>query len=192
MINSQPVQSDKIVGNAPISIFGINISIYMNPYTQFPVPLVQEHSKGLKIFGENLHGWLTRLVVPRDNIMGEYVNIMVVMLWLLASLGHQQPWFWLYNQADPCFPWGRLSTTWGTFHKQFFHRNSNTMEIWFCSHQRCNEAIAMKFCTCHDSYAVVGWAKFCSDMILHNGVTLKPISHQIQFTIGKSSMKWAL
>ena len=43
--------------------------------------------------------------------------------------------------------------------------------------------IAMKFCTLHDSCAVVPHAKFCSNMISYCGVTLKPIFNS--FWIGK-------
>ena len=79
---------------------------------------------------------------------------------------------------------------WDPFHEWFFHHNSNLMEILFCSHPSCNEVIAMKFCTGHDSCAVVGCAKFCSDMMSYNGVTLKPIFHPIWITMEKSFVKW--
>ena len=68
--------------------------------------------------------------------------------------------------------------------KQLFHCNSNLMEISFCSHPSCSNVIAMKFCTWHNSYAVVACAKFHSDfiyMIPYHGVTLKR----------KSFMEWA-
>ena len=53
----------------------------------------------------------------------------------------------------------------GPFHERFFHGNSNSMEISFCSHPSCSTVIAVKFCTWHDSCAVVARAKFCSDII---------------------------
>ena len=54
------------------------------------------------------------------------------------------------------------------------------MEISFCSHLSYSKVIfAMKFCTWHDSCAVVECAKFCSDMMLYDGVTLKRISRRI-------------
>ena len=46
----------------------------------------------------------------------------------------------------------------------------------------------MKFCTWHDSCAVVACAKFCSDMILYNGFTLKPIS--IEFELRWKNPPW--
>ena len=52
---------------------------------------------------------------------------------------------------------------WGPFHKQFFHCNSNSMEISFQSHLNCVEMITMKFCTWHDSHVVMVDAKCCSD-----------------------------
>ena len=33
------------------------------------------------------------------------------MLWLLASPGHQQQWYWLCRIAGPCLAWARISTT---------------------------------------------------------------------------------
>ena len=53
--------------------------------------------------------------------------------------------------------------------------------------------IVAKYCTWHDSCAVVACAKHCSDMIPYNGVTLKPIFHfpsNVSFD-GKIAMKWA-
>ena len=49
----------------------------------------------------------------------------------------------------------------------------------------------MKCCTPHDSCAVLACAKFCSIMMLYNGITLKPISHLIWIAKEKSFMKWA-
>ena len=80
---------------------------------------------------------------------------------------------------------------WDRFQELFFHRNSNSMEILFCSHPNCSEVIAMKFCTWHDSCVVMTCAKFCRDMILYNGVTMKRIFHWIWIMMEKSFMKWA-
>ena len=55
----------------------------------------------------------------------------------------------------------------------------------------CSKVIAMKFCTWHNSSTVVASAKFCSYMILYNGVMLKTIFHWILITMEKSSMKRA-
>ena len=82
--------------------------------------------------------------------------------------------------------------TWSPFHKRFFHRNANSVEISFYSHPSCREVITMKFCTWQDSFAVVPCAEFCSDMIPCNGVTLKPVFHKIWITMKISFMKWAL
>ena len=53
------------------------------------------------------------------------------------------------------------------------------MEISFSSHLNCSKVIAIKFCTWHDSCAVVASEKFCRNMTPYNGVTLKPIFHRI-------------
>ena len=49
----------------------------------------------------------------------------------------------------------RLIGVRGPFHEQFFHRNSNSIEILFCCYQSYNKVIAMKLCIWHDSCAVV-------------------------------------
>ena len=35
----------------------------------------------------------------------------LLMSWLLASPGHQQPWYWLCRRVGLCLIWGRTSTT---------------------------------------------------------------------------------
>ena len=68
--------------------------------------------------------------------------------------------------------------------------NSNSMYISFCSHRSFNIVINMKFCIWHNSSAVVAYAKFCSDMLLYKGVTLKPLFHRIWIMMEQSFMKW--
>ena len=41
----------------------------------------------------------------------------------------------------------------------------------FFFHPSSNHAITTKFCTCHDSYAVIACAKFCSDVRARNRIT---------------------
>ena len=67
----------------------------------------------------------------------------------------------------------------GPFPERFFHRSSNSTEKSFCSHPSCSQMIATKSCTWHDSCAVMTCAKFDSDKIHFNGVTLKPVFHWI-------------
>ena len=71
--------------------------------------------------------------------------------------------------------WSGPVTCWpgGPFHERFFNCNSNLMEVSFRSHPCGREVIAMRFCTGHHSCAVASAAKFCSDIIPYNGVTLK-------------------
>ena len=77
------------------------------------------------------------------------------------------------------------------FPERFFHPNSNWMDISFCSHPSCSEVIAMKFCTWHDSPAIMTCAKFCSNILPYNGVIRKLNSHRILITTEKSLVKWA-
>ena len=47
----------------------------------------------------------------------------------------------------------------------FSYQHSNLMQISFWSHPDANLGIATKFCTCHDSCAVVACVKICSVLI---------------------------
>ena len=71
------------------------------------------------------------------------------------------------------------SLTWAPFHKRFFHRNSNSMEIIFHSLLGSNTLIATKFCTWHNSCAVVACAKICCDLMAINGITARRMFHRI-------------
>ena len=73
------------------------------------------------------------------------------------------------------------------FHCGFVKLNS--MDI-FCYHPYCSEMIATKFCTYHDSCAVVVCAKCRSDAMTSRRITVKRIFHRI--SIGsKKLVKWA-
>ena len=61
------------------------------------------------------------------------------------------------------------------FTKKLCH-NPNSMEIPFCFFPDLNPLITTKFCTCHDSCAVMACAKFCSDQVTRNGLLPKQIS----------------
>ena len=54
-----------------------------------------------------------------------------------------------------------------------------SIEASFSFHPICSEVITMKFCTWHESCAVVAHAKFCNDMVPYCRIILKPIFHQI-------------
>ena len=77
------------------------------------------------------------------------------------------------------------------FSNVFFHRNSNSMEISFHSHLDSNTVIATKFCTWHDSCAVVACAKICCDLMASNGITARRIFHRIWIAGKKSLVKRA-
>ena len=74
----------------------------------------------------------------------------------------------------------------GLFHQQFFHHNSNLMEILFHS----NKIIAPKFCRWRDSCAIVTWTKICCSLIASNWNTVMRIFHRIWILSKKWSVKW--
>ena len=80
----------------------------------------------------------------------------------------------------PFLPFKIMSVTQNPFHKRFFHCYSNSMDILFCSHPSCSEVIAIKFCTWHDSCAVMACAKFVVVWYPTNGVILKPIFQRFE------------
>ena len=75
------------------------------------------------------------------------------------------------------------------FHLQYFHHNSNVMEISYCSHLNFNQPIAPSFFTCHDSCAVMACAKSWSDIITKNWITVKRNFHQIWFVMEQALVK---
>ena len=60
-----------------------------------------------------------------------------------------------------------LLTAIDPFHLWFFNHNS------VCLHPNSNEVIATKFCTCHDSIAVLACAKICSNMMTRYWIIAK-------------------
>ena len=87
-------------------------------------------------------------------------------------------------------PYSAIDRKWasGSLQEGFFHRNWNFMEIKFCSPLSCSKVIAIKFCTWHDSCAIMACAKFYSDIKPNNRVILKPIFTQIWMTM--NYVKW--
>ena len=65
------------------------------------------------------------------------------------------------------------------------------MEIWFLYHLDSNTVIATKFCTWHDSCAVVACAKICCDLMASNGIIARRSFHRIWITGKKSLVKRA-
>ena len=68
-----------------------------------------------------------------------------------------------------------LVITWGPFCKYFIYHNSDMMESPFWSHLFSNILVATKFCTWHDSCAVVACAKICCDLVAINWITYNKV-----------------
>ena len=79
-----------------------------------------------------------------------------------------------------------LSLTWDTFDERFSHRYSKSMEILARSNPICSQVIALEFDTWHDSCVIMPFARFGSDIISNNWVTLKPSLHRIWIMVKKS------
>ena len=78
----------------------------------------------------------------------------------------------------------------GPFHNSF----SIVFQIWWKFHSALiqfinSEVITFELHTWHNSCADMACAKFCSDMVPYNAVTLKPIFHGIWITMEKSFVK---
>ena len=76
----------------------------------------------------------------------------------------------------------------GSFHGRFF-----VIQIRWKPHSALIHVVVQwplwKFCTWHDSCAVVACRKFCSDIKPYNGVTVKPTFHRILITMEKSFVR---
>ena len=90
-----------------------------------------------------------------------------------------------------CGLWNVCHAVPGTVSLTFFHRNSNSMEISFHAHLDSNAMIATKFCTWHDSCAVVACAKLCCDLMASNRDMARQIFHRIWIAGKKPLMKRA-
>ena len=56
----------------------------------------------------------------------------------------------------------------GPCHQWYFLYNADLMRKSFCFYPDTDRIVAAKFCTCHDSWAVVACAKLCSKMMARN------------------------
>ena len=65
------------------------------------------------------------------------------------------------------------------------------MEISLHSHLNSNTVIATKFCTWHDSCAVVACAKICCDLMASDRIRARQSFHRIWIAGKKSLVKWA-
>ena len=100
-------------------------------------------------------------------------NTMLVYMTLVA---HWTDWGskWAKGWSNFLLRWCRSeSVDLGPVSLTFFHRNSNSMEISFHSHVNSNTMITTKFCTWHDSCAVVACAKNCCDLMASNRITAR-------------------
>ena len=68
------------------------------------------------------------------------------------------------------------------FTNDFSIVNRNRGKFHSALNPSCSEVIAIRFCTWHDSCAVVACEKLCNDMIPINGFILESIFHRIWMT----------
>ena len=62
----------------------------------------------------------------------------------------------------------------------------------FCSYRNSNKAVATKFCTCHNSTAVVACAKIWSSLNFSNGIIAKWMYHLTWIMMNFFSDMWTL
>ena len=80
----------------------------------------------------------------------------------------------------------------GLFHERIFHRKFDApIQVLIVIDKKSDRYEFLHIATLHDRCTVVARAKFHSDIIAYNGITLKPIFHRILIMIGKSFVKWA-
>ena len=85
----------------------------------------------------------------------------------------------------PRWPW-----VWETFYKEFVSTPSKYYKNLGCFYLKNNDQIRSKFCTCHDSSAVVTWAKFWPDLIINFITKARKIFTRFQQWAHKPCGKW--
>ena len=97
-------------------------------------------------------------------------NRMQIHYWDKLEVGISKRWQWQLqrwwfapNEADTDVDIGQVP----------FPSQSRFVWILFCSHPNSNKVITTKFCTCHDSCAVVACAKVWCDIMTRHGITTK-------------------
>ena len=79
----------------------------------------------------------------------------------------------------------------GTSYWCFSHQNSNLLEISFYSFANLSKILTTKYCTCHDSIAVIACAKNCSDLVHGSLTILRRIYHETCILYTNVLVKWA-
>ena len=85
-----------------------------------------------------------------------------------------------------------LCQIWGPCPKRFSIVIQIRWKFLFCLNPNCSGVIAMKFCTWHDSCTVMARAKFCSDMVPCNEVTLHEVLLQWKSTSVYTSSTYSI
>ena len=83
----------------------------------------------------------------------------------------------------------KSATDQGPISLTIFADNSNSMEILSCCNSVAGHQIATKFCTCHDSIAVMQCTKFGSDHHIRIEVRVKQSFHRIWIAMEKPLVK---
>ena len=78
----------------------------------------------------------------------------------------------------------------GPFHWHFCQCNWILKAISFCFDLNSNITITAKFCTWHDSRAVITCGKICSNRVTRNGIVAKLIYQLHLNTNGTASLQW--
>ena len=87
--------------------------------------------------------------------------------------------------------WTELVEPGACFTNDFATVFIKSTKISFCFHPCHTEVIVTKFCTWHGSFAAMVCAKFCSDMIAYNEITIKQFSLLMWIMMEKLLVKQA-
>ena len=121
-------------------------------------------------FGQTLHSWTAPHTTPLR--MSYRVSFMSCSTKNDCDISkvHCMRLFWfvcvcafecqLCTQLALAMFWLGFIRCWGPFREWFFHHDSNSMEVSYCSHPSSCQVITMNFCVWHDSCVVMACAKF--------------------------------
>ena len=111
-----------------------------------------------------------------------YIYIYVYIFYII-------PWLWNCSHVWNLFP--QAIEALRAISQTIFHRNSNPMANWFQCNFIVGHHITTKFCTCHDSTAVMPYAKFHSDQFPTTWMRAEWHFHRICITMEKWLLNWA-
>ena len=107
--------------------------------------------------------------------------------WIISKSSYNQTDIrkWVFHRCEHC---ASHSASQRTVSRNIFHHNLNLMENLFCNNYIHVQLITIKFCTCHNSTAVVSCAKISINHYIMLWLRARQIS--IEFQLDCNTLQW--